>query len=399
MVYEIVAITPDNLDELSRVAHTAFGEEANQQRIDDEELVIEYDRMLGVSDEGRLVASAGVYSMELTVPGGALVPMAGVTWVSCLPTHRRRGILNSMMRHQLDDVAARGECLAGLTASEAVIYNRYGYGVATQYVEAHVDNTAFSHAPRAEGRIRLMSAEESPKVVPPLFDAWRRQRVGSVDRSEGRWKQILLDREWDRRGGSAAFRVVHENAHGEPDGYATYRSKRPGENTVLVEEVISLDSEVEAALWQFVFSLDLIRKYHVWQPLDSQLPWRLADQRAYVTVNVRDHLWLRVVDTAAALSARTYATDDTLVLEVTDVFRPDGAAAGRFRLTSNSCTRESSAAPDISTTVEALGSAYLGGVSWNTLAAAGRASGSADALQRADRMFVVTRLPFNNTDF
>ena len=40
------------------------------------------------------------------------LPTAGVTIVGVLPTHRRRGILRSMMRAQLDDVHERGEPLA-----------------------------------------------------------------------------------------------------------------------------------------------------------------------------------------------------------------------------------------------------------------------------------------------
>jgi len=133
VAYEIVEINEDNLMDLHRVAHTAFGDQFRQERVDDENLVVEFDRMMGVADGADLVASGGAYSLELTLPGGNLVPMAGVTWVSCLPSHRRRGILTQMMRHQLDDVAARGESIAGLGASEAVIYNRFGYGIASQY--------------------------------------------------------------------------------------------------------------------------------------------------------------------------------------------------------------------------------------------------------------------------
>ena len=47
---------------------------------------------------------------QFSVPG-AVVPVADVTLVSVLPTHRRRGILRSMMRRQLSDIAERGESL------------------------------------------------------------------------------------------------------------------------------------------------------------------------------------------------------------------------------------------------------------------------------------------------
>ena len=408
MAYEIVEINEDNLGDLHRVAHTAFGDKFRQERVDDENLVVEFDRMMGVADGADLVASGGAYSMELTLPGGNVVPMAGVTWVSCLPSHRRRGILTQMMRHQLDDVASRGEALAGLGASEAVIYNRFGYGVATQYVEATVRKArgAFRSESRAEGRMRLIWDDERPKVLSSIFDAWRRQRPGSVDRSEGRWEQTLRDREYDRHGASTLFYAVHEDASGRPDGYVGYRIKGPDDDyrALVLEELIAIDPDVEAALWQFAFGVDLTDRLELkGQPLDSQLPWRLLDQRAYECTCVHDHLWLRVIDTAAALSARRYATDGELVLEVVDSFRPEGAAAGRFRLTGGpdgaECVAEKSADPDITVPVEALGSAYLGTVRWTTLAAAGRLTGAPDALHRADALFACTPTPYCNTDF
>jgi predicted acetyltransferase len=67
----------------------------------------------------------------MSVPG-AVLPVAGVSAVSVLPSHRRRGVLRSLMRRQLADIAARGEePIAALWASETPIYGRYGYGRAT----------------------------------------------------------------------------------------------------------------------------------------------------------------------------------------------------------------------------------------------------------------------------
>ena len=409
MSYEICEITADNLPELHRVVSTAFGEEVKTERIDDEHLVIEFDRMIGVTDGRDLVAGAGAYSFDLTLPGGNLVPMAGVTWVGCLPSHRRRGILRKMMKYQLDDVARRGEAIAGLTASEAVIYGRFGYGVASQFAEAKVKkaDAAFLAEPRATGRIRMVWDDEKPMILPAIFDDWRCQRAGSVNRSDGRWEQILRDRPHDRRGASAMYHAVHEDKRGVPDGYVAYRIKQgedDGDATGIVREVVAVDPEVEAALWRFVFDIDLIGRYVLRiEPVDSQLPWRLADPRAYYVNGVWDFLWLRVMNTPAALTARTYATEDSLVIEVVDPFRPRGAAAGRFRLDGGpdgaTCTKEKSARPDLTLSVESLGSAYLGSVRWSTLASAGRVTGTPKALERADAMFTSTRLPFCNTGF
>jgi predicted acetyltransferase len=203
------------------------------------------------------------------------------------------------------------------------------------------------------------------------------------------------------------FHAVHEDDSGTPDGYVTYRIKEgdgEGDNTLFLSEVISVDADVEAALYQFAFDVDLTDKFVLrFEPVDSPLPWRLRDQRAYHAMGVWDFLWVRVLDTAAALSARRYAGEGSIVIEVVDAFRPDGAAAGRFRLDGGpdgaTCAADNGADADITTTVDALGSAYLGGVRWTTLAGAGRVSGTPEALQRADAMFASTPLPFCNTGF
>lgn len=408
MAYEIVEVNEDNLIDMHRVAHVAFGDQFRQERVDDEQLVVEHDRMIAVADGPDFVATAGAYSLELTLPGGALVPVAGVTWVACLPSHRRRGILTQIMRHQLDDIASRGEAISTLGASEAVIYNRFGYGIATQYVEAtvHKAKAKFRSGSAAEGRMRLVWDDDRAKVLSSVFDAWRRQRVGSVNRSDGRWEQIFRDREYDRHGASTLFHAVHEDVTGRPDGYLAYRMKGPNDDyrALVLDELVAVDSDVETALLEFAFGVDLTERLELKaQPVDSQLPWRLADQRAYEVTGVFDHLWLRVLDAPAALSARRYATADSIVLEIVDAFRPEGAAAGRFRVTGSpdgaQCVVEKSADADITVPIEALGSAYLGTVPWTTLAAAGRLRGSPDALRRADAMFACTPRPYCNTDF
>ncbi len=50
----------------------------------------ELDRSIGVWDGETCVGTAGAFSFRLTVPGGASVPVAGVTMVSVAATHRRR---------------------------------------------------------------------------------------------------------------------------------------------------------------------------------------------------------------------------------------------------------------------------------------------------------------------
>jgi len=100
-------------------------------------------------------------------------------------------------------------------------------------------------------------------------------------------------------------------------------------------------------------------------------------------------LWLRLVQVAPALQARTYAGDGELVIEVNDSFCPWNQ--GRYRLTVSAgkaeC-RSTSGAPHLRLAAADLGATYLAGVSFATLVAAGRVEeGVVGAAQRADRLF------------
>ena len=73
---------------------------------------------------------------------------------------------------------------------------------------------------------------------------------------------------------------------------------------------------------------------------------------------VGDALWVRLVDVAAALSARSYAGDGEVVVEVADVFCPWNE--GRWRVGNGGVDRTDADA-DLRCDVGVLGSVYLGG--------------------------------------
>jgi len=382
---------------------------------------VEWPRMLGAFDpDGLLCGAAGAFSQTLTLPGGARVPVAGVTAVGVLPTHRRRGVLRALMAHQLDDVADRGEALAVLTASEATIYRRFGYGAGTQVAWARLDGdrAELAHPPRGEWTMRLVDDAEAIEVLPAVFDAAVASRPGGLSRPDAFWPAVCGAAE-TFVGGGEHFTVVCRAPGGRAVGYAIYgvrRSNPMGHWTVVASEVVAADPEVDAALWRFLLDIDLSSSVDaMWAPIDAPLRWRLVDQRAYRVTGESDFLWVRVVDPVAALRARGYGAPGELVLDVDDPFRP--ATSGRYRLSvgTDALGRVAAAevgrldvsggapadgAADLTLDVAELGALYLGGVRASTLAAAGRIeAASPDALTLADRMFAPERAPYCMTRF
>ena len=398
MDLRIRPIVEDEFEDFRRCDAVAFGFEPKPEDAERLRAGLELDRTAAAFDGEQLVGASAALSWELTVPGGALVPAAAVTWVGVLPTHRRQGVLTAMMTVLLEEARERAEPLAMLLASESIIYGRYGYGLATTSACYSIDraHTAFAQPVSVPGRFRMVSGEEAQKVVPDVFDRYRRQQPGEVSRSAGWWKSYFDDPEHEREGASSRFFVVHETPSGEVDGYACWRVEQhwevTAENVVQVHELITLTPETRLALARFLFDIDLATRIDLtWFPVDEPIRWALADPRRLKAKSVSDLLWVRPLDIAVALAARSYATDDRLVLEVHDPFLP--ANSGRYEVAGDTC-RATEADTDLVLGVSDLGAAYLGGTRFSTLAAAGRVQErTAGALRRADAMFASTPAP------
>jgi predicted acetyltransferase len=365
----------------------------------------ELDRTIAAFDGDEIVGTGRNYSLELTLPGGAIIPASGVSWISVRPTHRRRGILRSMMEHLFEESARRNDPVSMLTASEGGIYGRFGFGVATRMLGIKLarDATDFA-APVTAGRVRLVEPEASAKIAPEVFERVRAARTGVVSRPSFWWPGEWVAKEHAKQ----RFDVIYE-LDGRVDGYAVYNvegtwSEGFSDKTVAVHDFVAATPQAEAALWQYLCSIDLTDWVTHWNVApDIELPWLLRDSRQVRTTSWRDALWLRPVDTAAFLAARTYATEGRLTLEVSDETRPDGEAAGRFLLDGGpdgtSCVR-TDRVPDLVLGVAALGAISLGGIAPSTLARAGTIEvREPGALARADRMFAADRAPYAHTWF
>jgi predicted acetyltransferase len=357
------------------------------------------DRLHAARDGETIVGGAGVFPFSLTVPGGAEVPTAGVTVIGVQPTHRRRGALTAMMRAQLDDAHERGEPLAALWSSEATIYGRFGYGLASFSGDIDVprERNAFALPFEQRGEVRLVEPAEALELIPPVFERARRERPGMFIRSRAWWefRRLYDNLQWRGGGGPLHFAVLELD--GEPQAYAIYRVHGGFENFVnsghvRVLEAIGATAEATAGIWRFLFDLDWVAKVQAsLLPLDHPLLLLLAEPRR-AGFRVQDALWCRLVDVGAALSVRSYASDEQVVLEVRDEFCEWNTASWRV---AGGAAEQTDELPDLRLDVAALGSAYLGGITFRQLAEARRVEELKDgAVARADRVFATDLLPW-----
>lgn len=366
-----------------------------------------WDEMSSLSawDGDRCVGHAGQFLVDTTVPGGARLATGAVSRVGVLPTHRRRGIATALMEGLVADASARGLPLMSLRASEAVIYRRYGFGVAGESCELRIDPARarpLGGVGAGTGELQMLTAAELLAVLPPLYERVALWRPGAVTRPASWWQRYLRAAV---EHSSPSFVVVHAGAGGEPDGYVHYDvrwSERPGGGSTgagTVHDLFGASDAVELALWGYVLDIDLVTGWTAEvRPLDDVVRLATHDRRACAVRGIDDEQWLRLVDVDAALGARAYApAAGAVTIAVHDPLLP--ANVGTWRVEAGGAERVD-AAVDLAVTIDALSAAYLGGTRWRSLVAAGRVDvRTPAAVDAADRLFLTPHLPFCGSFF
>ena len=398
-------ITPEQAEALVREQDAQLIEVREDQEWD-------AGRMLAATDSadasGQLVGTAGWMGLDMTVPGGTL-PAAAVTMVTVRPTHTRRGILRQMMRHQIDDARAQGFALATLWASESIIYQRFGYGLAFQRNRIEIDprRAAFLNNPEPVGSVRMLTADEALEQLPPLYERIRRTLPASFERSTLWWeRRILADSPRARQGGGPIFKLVLE-IDGQIEGYAIYNiytgwgpDALPN-SSLEVREALGTTPAATREVWRYLFGVDLIARVRTHR-LCAEHPLLLSlDDPRQLRVSLGDGTWVRLVEVGAALEGRRYLSEGTLTFELADTFCPWNEGVWTLEAGPDGAKlQRSSVSPYLRLSAAELSAMYLGTVKATSLLRAGRLDElTAGAADRADALFRWTTPPWCLDDF
>jgi predicted acetyltransferase len=355
------------------------------------------ERMHAAVEGETIVGGAGAFPFTMTVPGGEL-GCAGVTVVGVLPTHRRRGVMSSLMRAQIDDVHERGEPLAALWASEEPIYRRFGYGLASLAGEMTLARThaALRDGDSAAGTVRLLRDEEARERLPAVYERVRAQTPGMYARTADWWELRQTHDPPDQRRGAGERNYALLELDGRDAGYALYRlrmSWEAGSSTGSLEvgEALADSPEATRELWRFLLGLDWVATVNAHLlPVDHPLFHLLVYPRR-MQFRVGDGLWLRLVDVEKALGGRSYLGEGSTTFELADEFCPWNAGVW----TVSAAGVERGGEPELRFDVQALASVYLGGFTFTELARALRVAELREgALARADALFATAIRPW-----
>jgi predicted acetyltransferase len=393
-------IHPDELRAAFVAVETAFGEHLDEAFLAFHRPFIDPERTHAAFDGDSIVGSAGVSPFSTTVPGGE-IRAAGVTGVGVMPSHRRRGVNTALMRAQLDDIHDRGEPVAVLYASQGRIYGRYGYGIASlnAAIDVETSRSAFGPWYTPSGRVRLFERDDAIAAFLPVYEGVRRSRPGMMRLDERDFTYRLDDRLMEDDKPIPGFFAGHES-DGRLDAYAQYRIKHGWDvvprNELVVEDLVGVTPQAYADMWRYVLDVDLVHRVRAWnRPSDDPILHLVLEPRP-LHFQLKDAMWLRLVDVEAALAARAYRTQTSLVLDVRDAFCPWNQARYELRTGDGqaACHRTDDE-PDLVLGVAELGAAFLGGTRLATLHHAGRVEEwTPGAVERADAAFAWDPAPW-----
>jgi predicted acetyltransferase len=405
-------IAEDELGAFIDVVRTAFlSPPASPELVAARRAHTDLDRCLGAYDDhGRLCGATRDFATPLTVPGGELTA-AAVSSVGVLPTHTRQGHLRRLMDAQLAGAAEHGEPVAILIAAEYPIYGRFGYGPATEAAGLRIDATAarWREGTTGSGSVEIVGSETFAKEIDGLYERARRRHPGHIGGEAAHWAVaagVVAQHDGGDQKRRDATKVVWRDEAGEPQAACSYAideswvHNRPS-NTLQADAFVAASDRAEREMLRFLATIDWVSEVSVGlRPVDDPAPLALVDGRAARLVDRSDHTWLRVLDAPTTLAGRRYATAGSLVIDVDD---PLGYAHGRFRVDAGpdgaACTRTTDDA-DLGVPVGALGAAYLGGHTWDRLAAAGWVDEHRPgAVARASALFAVPRAPWGALTF
>lgn len=318
-------------------------------------------RVYGAWLDGTLAGTTNSFRGQLTLPGGESVAHAAVTHVGVLPHFTRRGILQGLLRQQLEDLYQEGVSVASLRASQGGIYSRFGYGVASYFQDLRIDKRELAALPKRQGEVQLLSATDGWKTLQEIVERYPLARAGTLTR----WPQWWAMQQHRLAHSHLNHYVAVALKEGIPQAFVRYHAQPEDnwlystERTLVVDDFHAADAELAVTLFNYLLQLDIARFVQFsHRPVDDVLPLFADNPRAVGQQSLRDETWLRIIHLERTLNARRYQDAEPVVLAVTDSQLPQNQ--GNWLLSAEGVTATRQTA-DLSLDSATLAMLLLGG--------------------------------------
>ena len=396
-----IKIRPAHADELGQIGLlTAYVYAGNhgegENNIASQSLVPEWT--LCAFDGATLVTSFATYPFTMRANGRAL-SFGGVTAVGTLPEYRRRGIVRRIMTQATAQQREAGQCVAGLWASQAAIYQRYGYAAAGMNRNYQVDTADIRFADGDAGtyRVKRLAVTEAMDPAKSVYREFAADRFGYLHRSQALWRNNTFEETAASGPVSTAVAMDGETIR----GYVAYTLRgdkvehAARSQEIVIRDFAWLDIDAYRTLWSFLGAHDLVGRV-TWNnaPMDDPAVELFAEPRMLHCCD-REGSWMRIVDAESALAGRGYQGAGSVVIEVVgDDLAPWNN--GRWHLEADAeearC-RRTEASADVTLSSKTLSSLFTGMRTASQLSAWGLLEADRAAVAALDGLFAQTYAP------
>jgi predicted acetyltransferase len=311
--------------------------------------------------------------------GGRSVPTTGIAGVGITPDARGGGIATKMMTEVLREIRASGVALSSLYPATVPLYRGVGYARAGARYEIEVAPRAAATRSR-DLRIERIERGEEDMDVRAVYARFGARRQGFLDRGPYIWGRIFRP----RKGHHEGFKVMSDRGC---EGYVVVAHKMgDGESDVNVADFVALSLPAASRLLDLLAGYGSIATTIRWHgAAPDLLTSAIPDRRHSVTLT---EFWmLRICDVERALSARGYAANGALDLEVVDDVLPENSGRFRLQVQGGRATVDRGGQGTLKIDVRGLASLYSGFHDARTLVDLGELEAKDDAVAAADALF------------
>lgn len=323
-------------------------------------------------------------------PGHGLAATNFITDVTVQASHRRRGLMNALMSTDLAEARERGDVFAVLTATDARLYGRFGFGVTATARRLEIESgPKFQLRTEPVGHSVFADPSRIIELRREIFEKFHAQQFWSVGRANHYWTANF---DWDTQQPVSHRGAVHFDEHGEPDATLVFAVEK---DSLQILDLVGTSTGAEIELLRLLAHGEGHEKI-VWGRCHDPrhpLPWALEDSRVVNTTKESDTVWVRVLNVARALELRAFDQDGSITLDIRD--RQD-FCTGTYRIdveNGRARAEKTSDAADVSINVDAFSTLLSGLQGAVELGVAGVAFGSRENLQRASRLFAKDNPP------
>ena len=348
--------------------------------------------------DGKLVSSFTAIPFTMRANGNA-VALAGVSTVGTQPEYRRQGLLRRIQTQAFADMRDRGQSVAALWASQAAIYQRYGYAMTTVLRSYHVDTTdiGFHDGVWGSGCVERLSVNDAFDVIKSIYIRFVENRTCYLHRSKALWLQNAME---EIEGQGPIHAGVHYDEEGKADGYIIYtlRANKVDHATrgqeIIIRDMAWLSMDGYRSMWEWLKRHDLVgRVSYQTAAVDDPAVELFAEPRLLHGVD-HEGIWLRVVDATSALGDRAYSSEGEITIGLTDdPLTPWNNRSIRLEASPEGAHVTSSKSADLQTSAKALASLYSGFRTARQLRAWGLIEGEDHVIDTADRLFASSHAP------